>query len=84
MAVVKIKALFPNDIKIVWDVVTSLEKYQWRSDLNKIEVLNKYQFIEYTKDGFATKFTITAFEPYQRWEFDFLSILKSMIVFKIF
>ena len=70
MAVVKIKALFPNDIKIVWDVVTSLEKYQWRSDLNKIEVLNKYQFIEYTKDGFATKFTVTAFEPYQRWEFD--------------
>ena len=33
MAVVKIKALFPNDIKIVWDVVTSLEKYQDRKSV---------------------------------------------------
>lgn len=70
MAVSNIKVLFQCDIKKVWDTVTSLEKYQWRSDLSKIEILNEKQFIEYTKDGFATTFTITAFEPCKRWEFD--------------
>lgn len=70
MAVSNKKALLDCDIKKVWDTVTSLEKYQWRSDLNKIEVLNEKQFIEYTKDNFATIFTITATEAYKRWEFD--------------
>lgn len=70
MAVSNIKALFQSDVKTVWNIVTSLEKYQWRSDLSKIEILNERQFIEYTKDGFATTFTITISEPYKRWEFD--------------
>lgn len=70
MAVSNIKELFQSDIKKVWDTVTSLEKYQWRSDLSKIEILNEKQFVEYTKDGFATTFTITVSEPCRRWEFD--------------
>lgn len=40
------------------------------SDLSKTEVINEKQFMEYTKDGFPTTFTITVVEPYQRWEFD--------------
>ena len=56
--------------KKVWDTVTSLDQYEWRSDLSKIEVINEKQFIEYTKDGFATTFTITVSEPCKRWEFD--------------
>ena len=70
MAVSNIKARFQGDIQTVWDTVTSLEKYQWRSDLSRIEVLNEKQFVEYTKDGYATTFTITVFEPLKRWEFD--------------
>lgn len=70
MAVSNIKVLFQCDIKKVWDIVTSVEKYQWRSDLSKIEIINERQFIEYTKDGFATTFTITASEPCKLWEFD--------------
>lgn len=54
----------------MWDTVTSLEQYEWRSDLSKIEVLNEMQFVEYTKEGYATTFTITAVEPCKRWEFD--------------
>lgn len=42
----------------------------WRSDLSKIEILNENQFIEYTKDGCMTIFTITIREPFKRWEFD--------------
>ena len=70
MAISNVKVLLRSDIKKVWDIVTSLEEYQWRSDLSKIEVLNEKQFIEYTRDGFATTFTITACEQYKRWEFD--------------
>lgn len=74
MAIANIKVLLQSDVKTVWNTVTSLEKYQWRSDLSKIEILNEKQFIEYTKDGFATTFTVTAFEPYSRWEFDMESV----------
>lgn len=70
MAISNIKAVFQSNLQAVWDTVTSLENYQWRSDLRRIEVVNEKQFIEYTKDGYATTFTITVTEPYERWEFD--------------
>lgn len=70
MAVSNIKATFECDISKVWEVVTSLENYSWRSDLNRIEMVDSNQFVEYTKDGYATTFTITATEPNMRWEFD--------------
>lgn len=70
MAESKVKAVFRNDVQRVWNTVTSLEDYEWRSDLSRIEVINENQFVEYTKGGYATAFTITAVEPYHRWEFD--------------
>ncbi len=69
MAVSNTKAVFRHNVQEVWDIVTSLENYQWRSDLSRIEVVSETQFIEYTKDGYATTFTITASEPCKRWEF---------------
>lgn len=70
MALSRKKAVFRYNIQEVWDIVTSLEKYQWRSDLSKIEIIDEKQFIEYTKDGYATTFTTTIIEPLGRWEFD--------------
>lgn len=70
MAIAKMKAVFQSEIKDVWKVVTSLDNYGWRSDLSKIEVINNKQFIEYTKEGYATTFTITVMKPFERWEFD--------------
>ena len=70
MTVSNIKATFQNDVQKVWETVTSLEEYAWRSDLSKIEILNEKQFIEYTKNVYATNFTITDVEPCKRWEFD--------------
>ncbi|MBR5319484.1 MAG: SRPBCC family protein [Peptococcaceae bacterium] len=70
MAISNMKAILQSDIQNVWDIVTSLEKYQWRSDLSRIEILNEKQFVEYTLDGYATTFTITVSEPYRRWEFE--------------
>lgn len=70
MAISEIKAVFSSSVQDVWNIVTSLENYQWRSDLSKIEIINEKQFVEYTKDGFSTTFTTTVLEPYKRWEFD--------------
>ncbi len=70
MAVSTIKAVFQSDIKTLWETVTSLENYAWRSDLSRIEILDERRFIEYTKEGFATTFTVTLQEECKRWEFD--------------
>ena len=71
MAVSNISIIINSDIHKVWDIVLDVDKYPlWRSDLSKTEIINDKQFIEYTKDGFATTFSITALEPYKRWEFD--------------
>ena len=70
MAVSNIKAILQYDIHKVWEVTTTVEQYTWRSDLGRTEILNEKQFVEYTKEGFTTTFTITVTEPYKRWEFD--------------
>ena len=70
MAVSNIKTVLSADISKVWDVVTDVENYSWRSDLSRTELLEKKQFVEYTKEGYPTTFTITSSVPYERWEFD--------------
>lgn len=70
MAVSNVKVVFQCDVKKVWETVTSLDNYSWRSDLSKIEILDDKKFVEYTKEGYTTTFTITATEQYKRWEFD--------------
>lgn len=70
MSVSNIRAIFNKDIQLVWETVTSLENYAWRSDLSRIEIQNERVFMEYTKGGFPTRFTITALEPMRRYEFD--------------
>lgn len=71
MAISNFKATFDCELDTVWNLVTSLDDFLWRSDLKKIEVLETgKKFIEHTKDGYATSFTITAFEPMKRYAFD--------------
>ena len=71
MAVSNIKALIPSELHKVWDLVLDIENYgAWRSDLSKTEVISDKKFIEYTKEGYPTTFTITVVEPHKRWEFD--------------
>lgn len=71
MAISNVKATLQVDIERVWEIVTSLYYYSWRSDLSKIEILEDgKKFIEYTRSGYATTFTITTFEPMKRYEFD--------------
>ncbi len=70
MTTSNIKATLSCDIHKAWEIITSVKNYTWRSDLSKTEVISSRQFIEYTKEGYPTTFTITVTEPYKRWEFD--------------
>lgn len=75
MTTSNIKESIDSDIHKVWETVLAVDKYSiWRSDLSKTEVINEKQFIEYTKDGFATTFTVTVVKPYKHWEFDMENI----------
>ena len=69
MTVSNMKTTLKSNIKDVWEIVTSLENYAWRSDISRIEIVNEKQFVEYTKDDYPTTFTITVKETY-RYEFD--------------
>ena len=60
---------FPCPVERVWQVVTDLSHTAWRSDLARVEVLNEARFVEHTKSGYATNFTVTAQEPFRRWAF---------------
>ena len=71
MTTSNIKALISGELQKVWELVLDIENYAaWRSDLSKTEVISDKQFIEYTKEGYPTTFTVTLVEPYRRWEFD--------------
>ena len=70
MTTSNIKSTFQCDVQKVWDIVMAFNTCSWRSDLSKIEIINKNQFVEYTKTGYATMFTITVVEPFKRLEFD--------------
>lgn len=70
MSTSTIQARLQYDVATVWGIITSFNDYRWRSDIAQIEKLSDYQFIEYTRSGYATLFTITIFQPFERYEFD--------------
>lgn len=66
-----IKEIIRCDIQKVWETVTAVDKYsQWRSDISRTEIIDDSRFVEFTKDGYSTIFTVTVAEPCGRWEFD--------------
>lgn len=69
MATSKVTVYFPCPVEQVWHTVTDLTHTAWRSDLARVEVLDPTRFVEYTKNGYATNFTVTACERHCRWAF---------------
>ena len=49
MTTSNIKATLSCDIHKVWEIITAVKNYTWRSNLSKTEVISSRQFIEYTK-----------------------------------
>lgn len=69
MVTSKVTVHFPCPVELVWQTVTDLAHTAWRSDLARVEVLDETHFVEHTKSGYATNFTVTAWEPLCRWAF---------------
>lgn len=65
-----VSAFFPQSIDRVWDALTDTEAYpRWRSGVSRTELTPK-GFIEYTPNGFATRFTVTQRREGALWGFD--------------
>ena len=69
MATSKVTVHFPCSIERLWHTVTDLANTAWRSDLAGVEVLDKTRFVELSRSGYATVFTVTACEPFCFWAF---------------
>ena len=65
----RVTVQFPCPVEQVWQVVTDLAHTAWRSDLKGVEMLDETHFVEHTKSGCATNFTVTARQPFRRWAF---------------
>lgn len=67
----EVTAYFNSNIESVWNVVTNNSDCKWRSDVERIEILNDgKEFIEYAHGGSATKFTITKKNEQSEYEFN--------------
>lgn len=53
----------------VWAIVTDLDNWRWRSDLEGLEQTGPDTFVEYGKGGFATHFTVTCCQAPAKWAF---------------
>ncbi|WP_026884582.1 hypothetical protein [Clostridium akagii] len=67
----EVTAYFNSNVESVWNAVTNNIDYKWRSDIEKIEIVNAgKEFIEYTHRGNTTKFVITKNKKYSEYEFN--------------
>lgn len=64
------KAVVSQPVERVWAVVTDLDHWQWRSDLEGLERTGPDTFTEYAEGGFATRFTVTCRQAPEKWAFD--------------
>lgn len=62
-----IRAELACPVERVWETLTDLAHPDWRRDIERVEVISKESFVEYSKGGFATFFTITRQEPPYYW-----------------
>ena len=69
MATSQVAAEFSCPVETLWRTVTDLEHTGWRSDLARVEILDESRFVEHTRNGYATCFTVTAREAPRFWAF---------------
>ena len=70
MAISNIKVTLLCPVEIVWDTVTNLNNFSWRSDLKDVKIIDEHNFIEIAKNGIETYFRITECIKYRSWIFE--------------
>lgn len=69
MATSQVTAEFSCPVETLWHTVTDLEHTAWRSDIERVEILDAAHFVEHTRGGYTTRFTVTACEAPCFWAF---------------
>ena len=54
----------------MWNKVTDLNDFVWRSDLKNIRIVDDNKFVEISKDGIETYFEVTECIQNQCWSFE--------------
>ncbi len=70
MAKANVKVTFLCPIEKVWSTVTDLSNYQWRSDIDNVQIIDEHHFVETSKDGIETKLFIRNTKKFELWEFE--------------
>ena len=70
MAIANIKVTLLCSIEKIWNKVTDLSDFDWRSDIKDIKIIDEKNFVEITKDGVETHFKVTECIKYQCWSFE--------------
>lgn len=63
------KETLPFSKKEIWDIITNNTNYEWRTDLEKIEIVDETHFVEIDLNHFQTNFNITKMEAMTLYEF---------------
>ena len=70
MEVANIKVTLNCPIEKVWDKVTDLRDFGWRSDIKDIKIIDDKNFVEITKDWIETNFKVIECTKHQCWSFE--------------
>ena len=70
MSVANIKVTLNCPIEKVWDKVTDLRDFGWRSDIKDIKIIDDKNFVEITKDWIETNFKVIECTKHQCWSFE--------------
>ncbi len=70
MAIANIKVTLLCPIEKVWNKVTDLSDFGWRSDIKDIKTIDEKNFVEITKDGVETHFKVIECAKHQCWSFE--------------
>lgn len=70
MAKANVKVTFLCPVEKVWNTVTDLTNYGWRSDIDQIHIVDDMNFEEKSKEGIVTSFRVTGKKECELWEFN--------------
>lgn len=59
----------PWSVSQVWRVVTNIDQWRWRSDLERCERVGEHDFVEYPKGSTPIRFTTVRRDEERVWEF---------------
>lgn len=66
----KAEFILPYPVENIWNIITDNVHYDWRSDVEKVEIIDETHFIEYPKKGKKTMFEITKKEKNSSYQFN--------------